>query len=128
MTPAGRFWAKVEKTDDCWLWTGSKNAKGYGHFRVGGFIYKAHRWAWEAEGGLPIPDDLVIDHLCGTTSCVRPSHLEIVTRAENTRRERAARAAISHCKRGHEAIPQNRGVGGHCKVCDRERHLARTAA
>ena len=34
---ANRFWAKVEKTETCWLWTGAGTGPGrdYGHFRVG---------------------------------------------------------------------------------------------
>lgn len=88
-----RFWSLVQRdTDGCWLWTGSKNLKGYGHFRVGGFIYKAHRWAWEEEHGMIDPPELTIDHVvCATSNCVRPSHMELVTRAENTRRARALR-------------------------------------
>ena len=27
----GRFWAKVLKTDTCWLWQGALNATGYGN-------------------------------------------------------------------------------------------------
>lgn len=28
---AARFWAKVEITSSCWLWTGAKRGDGYGH-------------------------------------------------------------------------------------------------
>lgn len=24
------FWSKVQKTDDCWLWTAARTSKGYG--------------------------------------------------------------------------------------------------
>ena len=50
----------------------------------------AHRFAYERCVG-PIPDGLDIDHKCRTRSCVQPSHLEPVTRAENVRRGIAAR-------------------------------------
>lgn len=85
-TASERFWARVDRTGDCWLWMGSKNKHGYGTFvaeppkRIG-----AHRFAYEEERG-PIPVGMEIDHLCGNPSCVRPAHLEVVTHEENMRR------------------------------------------
>lgn len=32
MSVAERFWSKVDKTDDCWLWTAATNRRGYGQF------------------------------------------------------------------------------------------------
>jgi len=83
-----RFWDNVDKSGECWLWTRSKNAEGYGvaHVRVDGQLLRsAHRAAYTLEVG-PIPEGLHIDHLCRTRDCVRPSHLEPVTPAENNRR------------------------------------------
>ena len=81
-----RFVAKVERTEDCWLWTGASTALGYGQFSGGqGRLVYAHRWSYEHHVG-PIPEGLVIDHLCQTPSCVNPEHLEPVTQAENVRR------------------------------------------
>ncbi|MGH2838441.1 MAG: HNH endonuclease [Thermoleophilaceae bacterium] len=47
----------------------------------------AHRFFWEQAKG-PVPDGLVLDHLCGNRACVNPEHLEVVTRGVNTRRGR----------------------------------------
>lgn len=79
-----RFWAKVDKTDACWLWTGGHNGLGYGRFQLGrrGRLVYAHRYSYELAKGA-IPDDLVIDHLCRTSACVNPDHLEPVTIREN---------------------------------------------
>jgi hypothetical protein len=83
---AERFWTKVEKSDTCWLWLGVRHRGGYGRFRGADqeLVY-AHRWSYEHAIG-PIPSGLTLDHLCRVTSCVRPSHMEPVTLAENLAR------------------------------------------
>lgn len=83
---AERFWEKVDKTGSCWIWTAQLNRHrgGYGMFWDEKPVW-AHRWAYEALVG-PIPDGLVLDHLCRTPACVNPTHLEPVTIEENVRR------------------------------------------
>lgn len=78
-----RFWANVDKDAGapCWLWTGSLNSDGYGRFN--GKL--AHRRTYLEVVG-PIPDGLVLDHLCRVRNCVNPDHLEPVTQRENMRR------------------------------------------
>jgi hypothetical protein len=83
----------ADKTDTCWLWTGTIANNGYGHiYREGGPLMTAHRLSYEVHVG-PIPDGLTIDHLCRVRHCVNPDHLEPVTVAENNRRGREARKA-----------------------------------
>lgn len=93
--PSQRFWKHVDKDGPlpiirpalgpCWLWTAA-NTKGYGAFNRGnGITVPAHHWAYEQLIG-PIPQGLELDHLCEVHSCVRPSHLEPVTRRENNLR------------------------------------------
>jgi HNH endonuclease len=91
-----RFMAKLEYQGDCVVWTGSSTDNGYGKFRVGGpgssrtdAPVLAHRWAYEFFVG-PIPEGLVIDHLCFNRKCVHIDHLEAVTSGENLRRVYAA--------------------------------------
>lgn len=83
----------------CLQWTGSlKTRWGYGQFLYEGRNRSAHAAAWEMERG-PVPAGMTLDHLCRNTSCVRVSHMEVVTGRENQRRAVAAR---THCRNGHE--------------------------
>jgi integrase len=69
-----RFWAKVDKTGDCWLWAGSKSGGGYGQFWNGYTNVGAHRYAYERKHG-PVPDGYSVLHKCATPACVNPDHL-----------------------------------------------------
>lgn len=124
---ADRFWPKVDKTDDCWLWTGALNSTGYGYIaRTSNRMVPAHRIAYELLVG-PIPDGLTLDHLCRVRNCVNPSHLEPVTMRENTLRGSAPpaiNARRTHCVNGHEFTPENTYVGTtgrECRACNRLR-------
>jgi hypothetical protein len=77
-----RFWARVDKTDTCWLWTGSLNNCGYGNIKAGGRMTSVHRLSYEIAVG-PIPEGYFIDHLCYVHHCVNPNHLQAVTRQQN---------------------------------------------
>lgn len=78
-----KFWANVNKTDSCWLWTGSTRGLGYGQCSYNGhFQGFAHRMSYELANG-EIPDGQVIDHICHTPLCVRPDHLRSVTNKQN---------------------------------------------
>jgi len=111
----------VAPLDVCWVWTKSCNVKnGYAKVSVNRVMRSAHRVSYETFVG-PIPDGLELDHLCRVRACIRPSHLEPVTHAENTRR---AAHAITHCPQNHEYTQANtyqyRNMR-YCRACDRER-------
>lgn len=127
-TPEERFWIKVDKNGPtptehpelgpCWLWTSAVMNNGYGrfdkilahHFLVGKPA-EGHEW----------------DHLCYVRHCIRPEHLEHVTRAENRARQRAHGLRANSkpaCVNGHPFDEQNTGwlsTGRRfCKQCNRE--------
>lgn len=79
------FLVYTERRGDCLIWTGPRDADGYGWTRVGGKHTFAHRLAWEREHG-PIPEGVEIDHrLHCDRACVECSHLRQASRAENRR-------------------------------------------
>lgn len=121
---AERFWQKVDKSGECWLWRGSAR-QGYGQINFRGIPMPAHRFAYELLVG-PIPDGLVIDHLCRNPPCVNPAHMEPVTNEENLRRgeRRNQFSDVTHCAKGHAYDVANTWHGRNgrqCRTCNRER-------
>jgi len=141
------FWAKVTKTNTCWLWNAAQDKSGYGSSHAMGRTFRAHRLAYELHYG-PIPAGMEIDHVCHNQDpscqagdncphrrCVNPAHLEAVTGRENKLRGRTAaarNAAKTHCIHGHEFTPENtyrikpsrtqrNGARG-CRACRRLAH------
>lgn len=74
---------ELGEPDECWPWIGRVSEKtGYGKKQWFGKTWLAHRWMWVQCRG-PIPEGMVINHICGNRSCVNPYHMEVVTQAEN---------------------------------------------
>lgn len=73
-----------EPNTGCWLWLDAPRSAEveYGTLKIGNSNKTAHRLAWELYRG-PIPDGLIIDHVCRVKACVNPDHLRIVTPREN---------------------------------------------
>lgn len=96
---AERFWAKVTKTEACWLWNGFLNQNGYGYFRINSprCQIRAPRMAYELSVG-PIPPGLFVCHHCDNPSCVRPDHLFIGSQLDNMR---------DMAKKGHQVFQQH---------------------
>lgn len=77
------FWEKVDKSNDCWVWTAALTEKGYGVAWDGHRTQKAHRVAFYLTNGY-WPESCVL-HKCDNPPCVNPDHLWLGTRNDNNR-------------------------------------------
>jgi hypothetical protein len=109
----GRFWAKVAKSDGCWIWAAQADKDGYGKLTWGGVSSRAHRVAWELTHGA-IPEGLFVLHHCDNMR-------------DASAKARLPNQAKTHCPEGHEYTPENtrteRNAKGwtmrSCVQCDR---------
>lgn len=81
-----RFWKKVDRSGDCWVWKATKIRSRRGGL-YGSFGFKmdkvlAHRFAYAIAHG-ECPTNRQIDHMCRNTLCVNPAHLQAVTQQQN---------------------------------------------
>lgn len=111
----------------CLIWMGKRSWDVYGSFYMNRRNMGAHRAAHILFIG-PIPDGLVVDHLCRNRRCVEPMHLQAVTVRENTLRGMgitAVQAQRTHCIHGHEFTPENTRITKRgrrdCRACNRAR-------
>jgi len=109
-----RFWDKVNKIKGgCWEWTAALDDAGRPMFHGDdGKLIRAYRYSYELAYG-PIPEGMVIDHVCKNVKCVNPSpkHIRLATNRQNAIENSVSVAAINHaktqCIHGHPLTGDN---------------------
>lgn len=121
----------------CRLWNGALGASGYGRVTWNGKRVYAHRFAYEAYGGVLRPG-MDVDHACHVAhecvapcphrACVAEGHLVQVTHAQNQSRTITYRSPEGRweCRRGHDlskpdAVMRRRNGDQLCRECNCER-------
>ena len=133
-----RFFKKVKKTASCWDWKGSLTGLGYGQIWDRGKARYAHRVSYEIHIG-EIPSGMCVLHVCDNPSCVRPNHIFIGSKKDNSmdmvkkgrqhpdtfkniKKLHKQRKNKTHCKYGHAFSPENtgsvKGNGRYCRMCN----------
>lgn len=133
--PAPRFRRSfddfVDRSQECWLWTGPRDRKGYGFWSGGGERGLAHRLSLARTTPPPDPS-LMACHQCDNPPCVNPEHLYWGTAKDNAA-DVMARGGVhnkgmyaTHCPRGHALSGENLRIAGKaarrfCRTCDNTR-------
>ena len=108
-----RFFAKVNKTDTCWLWTACLNfPNGYGLFSIPkqhGKSITSHRLSYIIHKG-EIPEGMLVCHTCDVKQCVNPDHLFVGSYADNNH------DCIAKGRQGYHGCPGEKNGKARLKV------------
>lgn len=113
LTPE-KFWSLIPSGPNCAEWPRGIDVNGYGEAIYQGAKWRAHRLAYRLAHG-EIPDGMEIDHICHNRACVKPSHLRLATRKQNSENHPGAQ---SNSKSGVRGVYWNeRRQRWHGQVC-----------
>jgi hypothetical protein len=104
----------------CLIWQRSISPNGYARLRAKGTPFYVHRLLYELEvGPLPSGDEwwhVHLDHLCRQRACINPSHMEVVTHAENCRRGRKVKLSLEDARAIRTSTLSNKTLAQHYRV------------
>ena len=106
------FYDSIPDLGFCEEWDGKVDADGYAYLWADGSKHRAARYFYYQAYPNTSPE-LTVDHLCRNRTCINLSHLEAITRAENTRRAQST-ASCGKCgstlERRYRSCPNCRRI------------------
>lgn len=90
----------------CWVCSLPVNSAGYPTTAAGGTISTVHRYIYQSIHG-PLPDWVVVRHKCDNKRCIKPTHLEAGSLADNVNdRVKRGRSAVG-VRNGRAKLTEN---------------------
>lgn len=89
----------------CWIYQGKPSRAGYATVTFTRLEGKntpyVHRLSYEYWYG-PIPEGMVVHHICHRRMCINPEHLQLLSHSKNSGRHKRIQVILGECKHGEQ--------------------------